>query len=114
MTPLRKGMGDFWDSFEDGADNTIETMGELLTIAGFEISAVVQPVELRPVIVPGGISPGVTHLIQVSLTVGATVADGDEVVSRQLTGKVVSKSHFGGGWLIQAGPENRAASEDWD
>lgn len=106
-------MSDFWEAFEDGADNTLETMGEEIVIGGEEMTGVVQPVEMRPGIVAGGISPGVTHLIQVSLADGDAVGDGDEVVSRQLTGAVISKTHFGGGWMIQAGPENRAAGEDW-
>jgi hypothetical protein len=107
-------MSDFWDSFTAGADAIIEIMGEDVVIGGRDpIQGVVQPVETRPGIVAGGISAGVTHLIQVSLADGELVADGDEVVSRSFTGAVVSKTHFGGGWMIQGGPENRGAGEDW-
>lgn len=106
-------MSDFWESFTAGAEDSIETMGEEVTIAGQSVAAVVQPVELHTGIVLGGISPGVSHVMQVSLDQGNAVGDGDEVVSRQVTGKVYTKIHFGGGWLIQVGPENRAAGEDW-
>ena len=100
-------MSDFWDSFTGGADAAILTMGEEVTIGGVAMRAVVQPAESKPGIVPGGLSAGVTHVLHVSLADGGAVADGALVVSRALTGRVVSKEHFGGGWLIHAGPENR-------
>jgi len=100
---------DFWESFTGGADAGIETMGEEVTIGGVAMQAVVQPAESKPGIVPGGLSAGVTHTLQVALGVGSWVVDGAQVVSRALIGRVVSKEHFGGGWLIHAGPESR-----WD
>jgi hypothetical protein len=100
-------MSDFWETFTGGADAAIETMGEAVTIGGQAMRAVVQPAGTRPEITPGGISSGVTHLLQVSLADGAWVVDGVKVVSRLLTGAVIRKEHFGGGWMIHAGPANR-------
>jgi hypothetical protein len=71
--------------------------------------AVVQPVETKPGIVPGGVSDGVTHTLHVTLADGGGVADGALVVSRAMTGRVTGKEHFGGGWMIHAGPDSR-----WD
>ncbi len=102
-------MSDFWETFSDGADAAIETMGEDVTIGGRPMRAVVQPAEVQPEIVPGGVSSGVTHVMQVSPADGAWVVDGVKVVSRLLTGAVIRKEHFGGGWMIHAGPANR-----WD
>ena len=79
-------MSDFWDAFTVGADAVIEMMGEVVTIAGQEMMAVVQPAETRPEAVPGGQSAGVTHVLHVSLTDGNALADGDKVVSRALRG----------------------------
>lgn len=108
-------MSAFWESFTDGAEATIETMGEDVRLGGRSaVQGVVQAAETHPRIVTGGKSPGVSHVIQVSLAVGDEVEDGDDVVTRQLTGKVVFKEHFGGGWLIHAGPENRAEEGEWD
>ncbi len=107
-------MSDFWKSFTVGADETIETMGEAVSIAGGEpIKGVVQSLEVNPGIVAGGRSKGVTHLIHVSLSVGDAVADGATVATRLLQGKVVFKEHFGGGWLLHAGPANRWKDEDF-
>ena len=100
-------MSDFWETFTAGADAGIETMGEEVRIGGAVMRAVVQPAETRPGIVPGGLSAGVTHLLQVSLADGGGVADGENMVSRALTGRVVGKEHFGGGWIVLAGPKNR-------
>jgi hypothetical protein len=102
-------MSDFWDAFTEGADAAITSMGEEVRIHGALMRAVVQAAETKPEAVPGGQSAGVTHLLQVSLADGDGVADGDAVICRGLAGRVKSKEHFGGGWMIQAGPVNR-----WD
>ena len=107
-------MSDFWDSFTSGADSTIGTMGEDVSIAGrAPIQGVVQPVEVSPGIVAGGQSKDVTHTIQVSMNDGDAVADGDKVESRMLQGRVIRKEHFGGGWILYAGPVNRWKEEDF-
>ena len=107
-------MSDFWENFTAGAEAAIGSMGEPVSIAGrAAIQGVVQPAQVQPGIAAGGQSSGITHSIQVSLNDGNAVADGDVVETRMLKGRVISKEHFGGGWMIHAGPVNRWVEEDF-
>ena len=100
---------EFWDTFSAGADATLETLGERVTIGGREMMAVVQSAAAQPELVPGGVSPGATLLLHVCSDDGNGIADGDKARARGMDVRVIRKDAFGGGWMIHAGPANR-----WD
>lgn len=106
-------MSAFWDSFTAGAEAAIGEMGEDVFIGGVAMQGIVQPVGVNETLVAGGRSSGVTHQIQISLADGLAVKDGEAVECRMLIGRVLHKEHFGGGWLVDTGPENRWSEDDF-
>jgi hypothetical protein len=98
---------DFWDTLEQGADAGIEVMGEDVEIGGTDYAGIVEPVEVTEGAAAGGKRKDVTMVIQVTLEAGDAIEDGMAVLARALTGKVLFKEHFGGGWKIHVGKENR-------
>ena len=75
------------------------------------MAGIVEPVEVREGGAVGGTRKDVTMIIQVTLEAGDAIEDGMPVLARGLTGKVLFKEHFGGGWKIHVGKENRWEEE---
>lgn len=109
MTPLRKGMSEFWETMEEGSDVGIEVMGKVVTIGGREVMAVPQGVSVNPVVAPGGSKTLVDLVLHVGKADGLAAQDGELVIYDGVRGRVSRKENIGCGWLITVGPENR-----WD
>jgi hypothetical protein len=109
---LRKGMSEFWEAFEGGADAAIDTMGRKVKIGGVEVDAVPTGVELDQLIASGGKRNDVNFTLQVSVAVGAAVEDGALVEYQTLRGRVDKMEFFGGGYWVIVGPENRWSGDE--
>jgi hypothetical protein len=104
-------MSRFWKSMRRGREATIGTMGEPVVFGSLAGSGVVQDFRTDPKLVDGGTSDGLMFRVEVSLEYGEAIGDGDTAEVRGAQGRVTSKEHAGGSWLIDVGPVNRAAAE---
>lgn len=88
---------------------SIGAMGEEVHFGGQCGQGIVNDMRSEPRLVHGGESKGLSFTVEVSLEWGNAIADGDLAEIRGEKGRVVSKEHFGAGWMIGIGPVNRAA-----